>query len=350
MKKPGPFILFIIVILLVSCKKENKNTSPVIQTQSFTVAENTPAGSLVGQVKATDAENDPLSYSIVLGNAEFAFEIGETTGDLSVSNPDAIDFEEHQEFQLTVEVSDGELKSQAMVVVHLTDEKFELGKFNPRTFSRDGNILRYQILFPYNYDEASALPVLVFLHGAGERGSNNKAQLKHGSKLFLDSIMVYPALVVFPQCPNNENWFNSFDGPLDPAQPAMALVESLVDSLINCDNVDPSRVYVAGLSMGGFGTAQMLAKFPDIYAAGVTICGGAPIDYAENLKKTPTWIFHGQDDSVVPSLYSILYYQAINEGDGKHRLTIFHGIDHECWDYAFYEPDFLSWIFSHSKE
>jgi poly(3-hydroxybutyrate) depolymerase len=350
MKKPVSHILFIIILLLVSCKKENKNTMPVIQEQSFTVAENTPAGSLVGQVVATDPENDPLIYNIVLGNAEIAFAIGETSGKLTVSNPDAIDFEKHQEFQLTVEVSDGVSKSQAMVVVNITDDKVELGKFNPRSFSRDGNSLLYQILFPYNYDEASALPLLVFLHGAGERGNDNKAQLQHGSQLFQDSIMVYPALVVFPQCPNNEIWFNSFDGPLDPAQPAMALVESLVDSLVNSDKVDPSRVYVAGLSMGGFGTAQMLAKFPGPYAAGVVICGGAPLDYADDLKKTPTWIFHGLDDNVVPPQNSIDYFAAIDEGNGKHRLTLYEGVDHFSWEPAFVEPDFLSWIFSKSIE
>lgn len=350
MKKPCQFILLIIVLLLVSCKKESKNTAPIINEQSFTVAENTPAGSLVGEVEATDAENDPLSYIIVLGNANFAFAIGETSGDLIVSNPDAIDFETHQEFQLTVEVSDGELKSQNQVIVNIIDQEIELGDYNPRTFSRDGNSLLYQILLPYNYDEASALPLLVFLHGAGERGDDNKAQLKHGSELFKDSIMVYPALVVFPQCPVDEYWSNSFTGPLDPASPAMALVESLVDSLSNNDKVDPSRVYVAGLSMGGFGTAQLLAKFPDTFAAGVVICGGAPLSHTDDLKKTPTWIFHGLDDNVVPPQYSIDYFAAIDEGNGKHRLTLYEGVDHQSWDHAFSEPDFLSWIFSRSSE
>ena len=240
------------------------------------------------------------------------------------------------------------MKSKGIIIVNITDLEVELGDYNPRTFSRNSNNLLYQILFPYNYNEASALPLLVFLHGAGDRGNDNLAQLKHGSKLFKDSIMAYPALVVFPQCPSGEYWANSFDGPLDPAQPAMALVELLVDSLVNSGKVDPSRVYVAGLSMGGFGTAQMLAKFPDIYAAGVVICGGAPLDYVEELKKTPTWIFHGLDDSIVPPLYSILYFQEIDEGDGKHRLTLYQGVDHESWDYAFQEPDFLSWIFSKS--
>lgn len=352
MKKPSQFILLIIVLLLVSCEKEqeNENTSPIINEQSFTVAENSPAGSLVGQVEAIDSESDPLNYRIALGNANFAFVIDETNGELTVSNSDALDFETRTEFQLTVEVSDGELKSQAMVIVNITDLETELGKFNPRTFSRDGKSLLYQVLLPYNFDEASDLPILVFLHGAGERGNNNRSQLKHGSQLFKDSIMEYPAIVVFPQCPVDLQWANSFNGPLEPANQTMALVENLVDSLINNEKVDPSRVYVAGLSMGGFGTTQMLAKFPNTYAAGIVICGGAPLSHVDDLKKTPTWIFHGLDDNVVSPQYSIDYFAAIDEGTGKHRLTLYEGVGHQSWDYAFDEPDFLSWIFSKSSE
>jgi predicted peptidase len=348
MKKSNQFFLLIIILVLVSCKKENENTAPVINEQSFSVVENTPMGSLVGKVEAKDDENDPLSYRIVLGNSEFAFAIDETSGDLTVSNTDAIDYEKYKVFKLTVEVTDGELKSSAMIIVNITDLAVELGAYNPFAFSRNNNSLLYQILLPNNYYEAASLPLLIFLHGSGERGNDNRAQLKHGSQLFLDSIMVYPALVVFPQCPVNDSWPNSFSGPLDPANPAMALVELLVDSLINSGKVDPSRVYVAGLSMGGFGTAQMLAKFPDTYAAGVVICGGAPLSHADDLKKTPTWIFHGLEDNVVSPQYSIDYFAAIDEGDDKHRLTLYEGVDHLSWDYAFNEPDFLKWIFSRS--
>lgn len=343
--------LAVSILFFASCSKEEINTAPTIDPQSFAVDENTVFGSLVGQVQARDAENDPLRFKIVLGNAEFAFALDSISGQLSVNNPDALDYERRDEFQLKIEVDDGEFKAQADVMITINNQDIELGNYNPHIYKKEGAGLPYQILYPYNYAEAAELPLLFFLHGAGERGSDNRAQLKHGSSLFRDSILNYPCIVVFPQCASDDFWSTNWsNGSLEATNPSISLLEALIDSLLTHEKVDKSRVYVAGLSMGGFGTAQLLAKNPDRFAAGVVICGAAPIeDYSAELKHTPTWIFHGKDDNVVSPQFSMDYFATIDENTGKHRLTLYDGVGHESWNYAFAEPDFLSWIFSKSK-
>jgi pimeloyl-ACP methyl ester carboxylesterase len=344
-------VLGVFLFLLTTCSSEEINTAPTIDPQNFAIDENSANGTIVGQVQATDAENDPLHFKIVLGNSKFAFAIDSSSGQLTVNNKDALDYEKQNEFQLKVEIDDGEFKAQADVVVTLNNQETEFGNYNPRIYEKEGASLPYQIMYPYNYDEASEFPILFFLHGAGERGNDNRSQLKHGSSLFKDSILNYPCIVVFPQCAGDDLWANDWSGgSLDPTNPSIYLLESLIDSLLIHERVDKSRIYAAGLSMGGYGTAQLLAAYPDRFAAGVVICGGAPIEYySAELQKTPTWIFHGLNDVVVPPQNSVDYFSAIDDGTGKHRLTLYEDVGHQSWDPAFAEQDFLSWIFSKSK-
>ncbi|PLX25422.1 MAG: phospholipase [Salinivirgaceae bacterium] len=242
--------------------------------------------------------------------------------------------------------------------------------FNPKTgiylketFITNQDTLPYRILYPNNFDAAKKYPVLFFLHGSGERGSDNEKQLTHGGKLFLDSINSYQAIIVFPQCPQNDYWANIKDRISDkklnfdfdfveniPPTHSLSLLMKLVNNKIKKPYTDNLRIHIAGLSMGGIGTGQILAMHPELFASGTVICGAAPIQYAEKLKQTPTSIYHGNADPVVSVKYGENYYNAIKDDKGTHRIKIFDSVGHESWNNAFQEKDFLSWIFNHKKQ
>jgi predicted peptidase len=228
-----------------------------------------------------------------------------------------------------------------------------------------GEILPYRILYPQNYNPDQKYPLLLFLHGAGERGNDNEKQLVHGSAMFLDPLnrRNYPAFVVFPQCPENEWWIHTSllqtlrtDGDLDhsdvfPASEPMKLVIELLDELLAELNIDDSRLYVMGLSMGGFGTFDLLSRRPDLFAAAVPICGGGDARKAEKYApNTPLWVFHGDEDEVVPAELSRIMVKAIEQAGGDVMYTEYKGVGHNSWDPAFAEEDLLPWIFNKQKE
>jgi predicted peptidase len=230
-------------------------------------------------------------------------------------------------------------------------------EYLPRYFTMGADTLPYRILYPQGYEKSKKdYPLVLFLHGAGERGADNKKQLVHGSRLFADSIGQYPAIVVFPQCPENAYWAtlewerpsSVIEFPLyeKPGKP-MEMVIGLLDSLLVSERVDTGRVYLAGLSMGGFGTFELLARRPQTFAAAVPICGGgnsllAPL-YAPN---THLWIFHGAADDIVPVELSQKMYRALQHSGAAVRYTEYPDANHNSWDPAFAEPRFLSWLFS----
>lgn len=228
-------------------------------------------------------------------------------------------------------------------------------------YTKNGDTLEYRYLEPENFDPSKKIPLLLFMHGAGERGSDNQTQLVHGSKLFEDSIAKYPALVVFPQCPKEIYWSNVqiekeahgrnhffIDG--GAANWPMKLTMGLVDSLLATGKIDQERVYVGGLSMGGMGTFEIVYRKPDTFAAAFPICGGGNSDSASKYVDTTSfWIFHGAKDDVVLPYHSIKMRKAIADAGGDVKLTIYPEANHNSWDSAFAEPDLLKWIFSQKK-
>lgn len=160
--------------------------------------------------------------------------------------------------------------------------------FEKKEWVFKGDTLKYQILYPQKMKDGKTYPLVLFLHGSGERGDDNEKQLTHGSELFLEekNRSKYPAIVLFPQCPKGIMWTHRmkektkggdwvFNFPLEnqPTKPAF-LVNQLVESLLLSGKVDKQRVYVMGLSMGGIGTLEFLARWPQKYAAANVICGG----------------------------------------------------------------------------
>ncbi|GAA5035276.1 phospholipase [Marivirga lumbricoides] len=236
--------------------------------------------------------------------------------------------------------------------------------FKREIYIKGKDSLNYRILYPENFSAEKKYPLLLFLHGAGERGSDNEKQLVHGSKLFLDAQnrQKNPAVVIFPQCPKDDYWAKvgvdrsengntfDFDYSGDPNK-SLGLVMNLLDSMLKKDFVEQERVYVMGLSMGGMGTFEILYRKPKTFAAAVPICGGGdPATVKKYAKKVDLWVFHGAKDDVVPPSYSKEMVAALKAKKANVKFTVFPNANHNSWDPAFAEPGLLDWLFSQSKK
>lgn len=223
--------------------------------------------------------------------------------------------------------------------------------------------LLYRLLLPENFDSGKKYPVLIFLHGSGERGNDNEAQLMHGSKLFLEPEVRkdFPAIVIFPQCPENDFWANvKIDNGKTAdrfgfqkggqAGKAMNLLISLLGHFKSLKYADKNRFYVGGLSMGGMGTLELLRRKPKAFAAAFSICGGDNIENAKKYKRVPLWFFHGGKDNVVPPERSEAVVNELKRLNGEVKFTLYPDATHNSWDSAFAEPEFLPWLFSHRKK
>lgn len=239
----------------------------------------------------------------------------------------------------------------------------ELSSFKKKQFRFGDDSIQYRILLPKDYDPTKKYPLLLFLHGSGERGSDNEAQLVHGAKLFLkpQNQRDFPAIVLFPQCPADASWNTmkadrskspierSFDYSGAMTRPLRMAIE-LTLSLVNGGSVDPTRVYIAGLSMGGMGTFEAVARYPGVFAAAAPICGGGDGKHFGSARpKTPMRIFHGAADSVVDVKYSREMHEHLKAAGWPVEYVEYPAVDHNSWDYAFAERDFLSWLFAKKR-
>lgn len=239
-----------------------------------------------------------------------------------------------------------------------------LESYLKRNFVSGKDTLPYRILYPENYNPKDKYPLLLFLHGSGERGNDNEKQLVHGGRLFLrkDVRVQFPAIVIFPQCPTDSYWsnvkittgennirtFNFQDGG-EPTK-AMELLMKLFENLKREHRLSRNQLYVGGLSMGGMGTFELLNRCPKEFAAAFPICGGAnPATAKSYSKRVPLWIFHGEKDNVVPVSHSLEMAEAIRQQGGNVKLTIYPEANHNSWDSAFAEPELLPWLFSKKK-
>lgn len=235
--------------------------------------------------------------------------------------------------------------------------------FQRKLFIRNTDTLPYRILLPENYDAAKQYPLVFFLHGSGERGTDNNKQLVHGATFFLDAQnrSRFPAIVVFPQCPANTSWSNvttQADSTgkrhfvfLENGMPtfAMAMADQLLHSLLKTYPVNTKQVYAGGLSMGGMGTFELVRRNPKLFAAAVPICGGANLATAKKLKKTAWWIFHGAKDETVDPALSQTMADALKKEGAQVQFTLYPDAGHNSWDNAFAEPALLPWLFSQHK-
>ena len=194
----------------------------------------------------------------------------------------------------------------------------------------------YLLYLPKDYDAKESWPLLLFLHGAGERGDDLELVKKHGPPKLISEGKAFPFLVVSPQCPKDRWW--------EP----MELV-ALLDEIARKYNVDQDRIYLTGLSMGGFGTWRLAAFAPDRFAAIAPICGGGETYWAKQIAPLPVWAFHGAKDAGVPLERSEEMVVALKKQGGNPKLTVYPNAEHDSWTETYNNPEFYEWLLEQKR-
>lgn len=219
--------------------------------------------------------------------------------------------------------------------------------------SSSGLELPYKMLLPEGFDSRKSYPLFLFLHGAGERGSDNRRQISHGEKLLLNDSNLKNAVVIAPQCPLSGRWadfmspafLNIF--PESPAMPEpLIAVKELMDSLIYAGCADGNRIYGVGLSMGAFGLLDLVVRYPDMFVAAISICGGINTRRLEGFSgKTSFRFYHGKLDYVILPVFSRKAHETLRSQGVQSELIEYPWVAHNSWNRAFKEPDFTKWLF-----
>lgn len=226
--------------------------------------------------------------------------------------------------------------------------------FDKHLFISGNQSLPYRLLKPKNPEPEKKYPLIIFFHGAGERGADNEIHIKHITETFLDpeNRENFPCYIIAPQCPENTMWAShDREGKMKNRPTAvMEMVIALIDKTQKEFPVDHSRVYVTGLSMGGYGTWDLIARFPNRFAAAVPICGGGDEATAPLIQHIPIWAFHGSRDGVVLPKNSRKMIRAIQTAGGKPGYTEYPDVGHDSWVQAYLEPYLLPWLFRQHLE
>lgn len=226
--------------------------------------------------------------------------------------------------------------------------------FESRVFSSTaspGQSLPYLVAKPSNWDAKKNYPLLVFLHGEDERGTDNQSQIKWGQLWLERAVRTYGAVVIAPQCPKDCRWVEvdlgspAHDMPKEMSKPMRVLFE-LLPVVEKGFSVDPARRYIAGYSMGGFGVWDALCRRPEYFAAALPVCGGADEKQAPSIAQIPVWAYHGAIDTVVLPIRSRNIVAALTKAGGKPKHSEYPGFDHSAiWIRLFTERDPIRWLF-----
>lgn len=196
----------------------------------------------------------------------------------------------------------------------------------------------------FDADPTKRWPLVVFLHGTPERGDNPDLVTTHGPPKQAKAGRDFPFVLVAPQCPANERWQND-------------VLLGFIDRIIETQRIDTNRVYLTGLSMGGYGTWYLGLKHPERFAALAPVCGGGQVldvlaaDHTrEELRRMPVWSFHGAKDTMVPPAESAQMVEALRGiGNRSVKSTVYPDEGHECWTTAYQEPEFYTWLLSQTR-
>lgn len=246
-----------------------------------------------------------------------------------------------------------------LIAVAASVQQVQTG-FLDRSITVAGRSYRYQVYVPADYQTKRSWPAILFLHGAGERGDDGLLQTNVGlAPAIRQSSARYPAIAVFPQVPRDSQWVGA------PGDMAVAALQQTMREF----HVDPARVYITGLSMGGHGTWYVAYRHPELFAAIVPICGwvrefpqfrgSVPVvpgdsaavmpNLVQRLGKLPVWIFHGEVDQVVNVNGSREPAAALKAAGGDVRYTELLGLNHNSWDAAYASEEFTRWLFAQRR-
>ena len=195
----------------------------------------------------------------------------------------------------------------------------------------------YLLYLPKDYEKQELWPLVLFLHGAGERGEDLELVKKHGPPKLIGEGKHFPFIVVSPQCPKDRWW--------EPIE-----LTALLDDITKTHKVDEDRIYVTGLSMGGFGTWRLAAYTPHRFAAIAPICGGGEKYWTRRFPHLPVWVFHGAKDTGVPLERSQSMVDALKKAGGEPKLTVYPDAGHDSWTETYDNPDFYEWLMEQKRK
>ncbi|MBN1899691.1 prolyl oligopeptidase family serine peptidase [Candidatus Sumerlaeota bacterium] len=224
--------------------------------------------------------------------------------------------------------------------------KGELSKGqNPQSFEteiRKKVHLDYLLYIPEDYETSGkSFPLLMFLHGAGERGNDLEKLKLHGPPMLVAKKgKSFPFIIVSPQCPEEGWWDKDIE---------ILTLNALLDHIISQYRIDEDRVYLTGLSMGGHGTWRLAMEYPERFAAIAPICGGGNPQKAERIRHLPVWVFHGAKDTVVPLKRSEEMVEALEKLDADVRFTVYPDADHDSWSETYDNPELYQWFLEYKR-
>ena len=209
-----------------------------------------------------------------------------------------------------------------------------------KTFTKEITVTvtrRYLLYLPTDYDAGQnrRWPLVLFLHGSGERGDDVQLVTQQGLPKLVEEGENFPFLLVSPQCPERGWWTTEENS---------AALAALLDEIEQNYAVDPDRVYVTGLSMGGYGTWALATAYPQRFAAIVPICGGGAPETVSAIRHVPAWVFHGENDELVPLHKARVMVDALQACGGNVRLTTYPGVGHDSWTRTYANPELYRWL------
>lgn len=198
---------------------------------------------------------------------------------------------------------------------------------------------KYRIYYPAAYDAKAEeeWPLILFLHGAGERGDDLEKVKLQGLPKYLQGKEDFPFVVAYPQCPRLSYW-------------QVPLLSEWLKEVLEEVKADRSRIYLTGISMGGYGTWHWAAARPEKFAAILPVCGGGEPTKARHLTKMPIWAFHGKKDDIVPVEETLRMAKAVEAAGGNVKLTIYPDLKHDSWTVTYNNPDIYEWFLQHKRE
>ena len=216
----------------------------------------------------------------------------------------------------------------------------------------------YRLLRPATIEPATTYPVVLFLHGAGERGNDNKRQLQYFPTWMGEAPLRsrHPCFLVAPQCREGEKWVDiDWSNPASDTQSPepttdLAAAIAAVDDVLQTEPADPAHLYLTGLSMGGYGTWDLAARFPGKFTAILPICGGGDEATAARIANLPIWCFHGDADDAVPVERSRRMVNAVKAAGGRPTYSELQGVGHDSWTPAYRDPAVIDWLFAQQRQ